>query len=274
MKEMGLLIDTSKCIGCRSCQVACKQWHSHLAEKTNCRGNYQNPPDLSPVTWTLVRFSEHTEYEYGGPVKINWLFTKDQCRHCIDPPCISACPIPGGITKYDNGAVVINSKRCDGCKACVSACPYQIPRYDWTTGKVAKCIFCIDRITNDLQPLCVKACPTGTLKFGERKDIIAMAEARQATLINRGYRKANIVGRRRFQVIYVFAHPAERYDIKVAQAPPENRKSRLAGNGSKRGLGRLELPLMLAALPIWLRVKRMRKDSAPEKLTKEGCPEK
>lgn len=267
MKEMGMLIDTSKCIACRSCQVACKQWHSHPAEKTYCRGNYQNPPDLSPVTWTLVRFSEHTEYEYGGPAKINWLFAKDQCRHCIEPPCMSACPIPGAITKYDNGAVVINSKRCDGCKVCVPACPYQIPRYDWTTGKVAKCIWCIDRITNNLQPLCAKACPTGTLKFGERKDIIAIAEARQKALMDRGYRKANIVGRRRFNVIYIFAHPVERYDVKVASAPTGDGRVRFADNGFRRGLGRLELPLMLAAFPIWLRAKRMGKDGAAKRPT-------
>ncbi len=161
MAEFIKLIDVTKCTGCRGCQVACKQWNGLPAEKTMYTGSLQNPKDLSYNTWTLIRFDE---VEKKG--KMNWLMRHDACMHCDWPACAKACPSPGALTKTDEGAVVHDPKYCIGCKACIAACPFDIPRYSEEQQKIAKCTLCYDRITDGKQPACVTSCPTGCLTFG------------------------------------------------------------------------------------------------------------
>jgi formate dehydrogenase iron-sulfur subunit len=152
------LVDTTLCTACRGCQVACKQWHDLPAEETVNRGSYQNPADLSFDTYKLVRMSE-------GVVdgKLRWLFFPDQCRHCMEPPCQDTAGEPSAIfTNASSGEIR-------------QSCPYDIPRQA-KDGTLAKCDMCSDRVENGLEPACVKVCPTGAMNFGDREDILKLAQ--------------------------------------------------------------------------------------------------
>ncbi len=173
MAEKALLIDVRKCMACRGCQVACKQWNQLPAEKTTFTGTYQNPPDLSPTTWTLIRFKEVSE---GGKVK--WLFWKTQCLHCTDATCLKVCPVPGAITRMDDGTIYLDSKKCTGCKYCVMNCPFEVPKYDRVKNKASKCNLCYDRTSNGLPPACAKTCPTGAIRYGDRDELLAYARGK------------------------------------------------------------------------------------------------
>jgi formate dehydrogenase iron-sulfur subunit len=166
-------IDTSRCIACKACQVACKQWNSLPAEKTINVGSHQNPQDLSAVTWTLVRMNE---IEAGG--KLKWLFLKDQCRHCVDAPCLMSASFSDSIYKdKDTGAVIYTEKsKFENLDDIM--CPYNIPRQDKNTGQLFKCTMCVDRVKHGMLPACVKACPTGAMNFGDRGEMIALAKSR------------------------------------------------------------------------------------------------
>jgi formate dehydrogenase iron-sulfur subunit len=167
------LIDTSRCIACKACQVACKQWNELPAERTKNVGSHQNPQDLSAVTWTLVRMNE---VESGG--KLKWLFFKDQCRHCVEPPCLMSSNVPGSIYKDEQTGAVIYTEKTKYESFEEIMCPYEIPRQDKNTGRLFKCTMCMDRVKNGLLPACVKACPTGAMNFGDRSEMLALAKER------------------------------------------------------------------------------------------------
>ncbi|MFC2117298.1 4Fe-4S dicluster domain-containing protein [Bacteroidota bacterium] len=176
-KQKSFLLDNTKCIGCRACQVACKQWNNLLAEKTKFFGGpgYQNPANLSSSTFTLIRY--HEVYKNGE--MLGWVFAKHQCQHCISPACANAC-ITGAMHKTEEGPVVWDEKKCIGCRYCMIACPYNIPKFEWSKviADIRKCTFCQDRILEGLPPSCSKACPTGAILYGERGDLIKIAERR------------------------------------------------------------------------------------------------
>jgi formate dehydrogenase iron-sulfur subunit len=172
-----MLIDTTKCMGCRGCQVACKQWNQLPATKTKFGGSYQNPPHLSGTTWTMVHFAEPAESRGEFTGNPQWLFRKQQCLHCTDPACVTACPT-GALTKQDNGIVYINQSVCAGCKYCVEVCPFKTPHSDPKTGTARKCWMCYDRVKNNLQPACATACPTGGVIFGDRCGMLSKAKKR------------------------------------------------------------------------------------------------
>jgi formate dehydrogenase iron-sulfur subunit len=170
----GVLVDLNKCIGCRACQVACKQWNELTAEETTNRGTYENPPHLSAHTFTRIRFNEVAD---NG--NFHWVFAKQQCMHCEHPACVAACLV-GALQKNEFGAVVYDDKKCIGCRYCMMACPFGIPTFEWEEPLpwIRKCTFCSDRQGGGLEPACVTACPTGALKFGERDELIAVARGR------------------------------------------------------------------------------------------------
>lgn len=174
MPGKSFFIDTTVCMACRACQVACKQWHDLPAEKTENRGSFQNPADLSFVTYKLVRFNEVV---VGG--KLKWLFFPDQCRHCIEPPCEMTAEDSKAIFRDSTTGAVIytaNTKQVDA-QAVIDSCPYNIPRAA-KDGTLAKCDMCLDRVENGLLPACVQTCPTGAMNFGEREEMLALARKR------------------------------------------------------------------------------------------------
>jgi formate dehydrogenase beta subunit len=176
------LIDTSTCIGCKACEVACQEWNDLGVVKTTQIGTYQTMPKTDANFWNLIRFDERPLGD-----SMAWLMRKDQCMHCADPGCLAACPAPGAIVQYENGIVDVNPEACIGCKLCETGCPFDIPRYSVTTGKMAKCTLCVDRVEVALEPACVKACPTGCLHFGTKEDMVELGNERVDQLRANGF---------------------------------------------------------------------------------------
>jgi len=201
-EQYGYLVDTTKCVGCRSCQVSCKQWNELEAEKTQIDGTkqgLQNPATVSAKTFTVVTYSEVENPR--APGGINYVMTKRMCMHCDEPACASACPVTA-IHKTAEGPVVYDADKCIGCRYCMWACPWGVPTAEWDSlaPKIQKCTMCYDRDGGTCpetrnaqaytdaekdsgkkaygQPICTKACPPGALKFGKRGELLEEARAR------------------------------------------------------------------------------------------------
>jgi formate dehydrogenase iron-sulfur subunit len=199
------LIDTTKCIGCKACQVACMEWNDLRDEIGTNTGQYQNPHDLSASSWTLMRFAE-VENNKGD---LEWLIRKDGCMHCSDPGCLKACPSPGAIVQYANGIVDFHEENCIGCGYCVTGCPFDIPRISKKDHKAYKCTLCSDRVAVGLEPACIKSCPTGALVFGTKEDMQQHAAERVEDLKSRGFEHAGLydpAGVHGTHVMYVLHH--------------------------------------------------------------------
>ena len=227
-------IDLTKCTACRGCQVACKQWKKLPATETENWGSHQNPKDLSGSTLKLVRFRE-VETDGG----MQWLFFPEQCRHCVEPPCLDAMTVPGSIIHdQETGAVVyteLTAKEPDK-DGFGMACPYDIPRIDEESGRVVKCDMCVDRVKAGLLPACVQTCPTGAMNFGDRDEMLALAEERLAQATER-FPDAELVDADSVRVIYlVQTDPYSYYEALSADASgirrgPISRKQFLASLG-------------------------------------------
>jgi formate dehydrogenase iron-sulfur subunit len=212
MAEKAFLVDTTRCIACRSCQVACKQWNQLGVEMTYQTGSHQNPADLSPTCYKLVRFNE---FEERGRMK--WYFFPDQCRHCIAPPCMGAAQDLGYdraiVVDEDTGAVLfsktekVKEKDFDVIR---EVCPFDIPRYDPVTGIMSKCTMCIDRVVNGLQPACVKACPTGAMAFGDWDEIVEEGFKRQNSLKSR-FPRAQLLNAEDVRTVYLVVDESTAY---------------------------------------------------------------
>lgn len=172
-----MLIDVTKCMGCRACQVACKQWNQLPADKSKFTGTYENPPRLSAKTWTLVQFVEPPDFDRDP----RWLFRKRSCLHCGEASCMQACPT-GAIRRQPNGVVYIEQSVCAGCKYCGEVCPFQIPHYDSDSGTARKCWMCLDRLADGLEPACATACPTGAVAYGDRDELMEVGQQRLQAL--------------------------------------------------------------------------------------------
>jgi formate dehydrogenase iron-sulfur subunit len=202
-----ILVDTSRCTGCRGCQIACKQWNQLPGTITKNMGTYQNPQDLSADTWKLVRFADGK----NGDGKLYWNFFTDQCRHCLTPGCMAVVEKDEIIQDEKTGAVIYTPKTKDlDFKATLEGCPFNIPRQDPKTKVLFKCTMCIDRITSNQIPACVKACPTGTLVFGERDKILAEAKKRVTTL-KKTFPKAEALNADDVRVIYIVKGDPKKY---------------------------------------------------------------
>ena len=211
MAGKSFFIDTSKCTACRGCQIACKQWNMNPATKTLQRGGHQNPEDLSFSTYKLVRFSEHEE---NGKVK--WYFFPDQCRHCLEPPCMYTAQSLGYkniIRDEQTGAVVYDKKvkvKAADAKQIRESCPWNIPRWDEKTQGMAKCTMCIDRIKEGLLPACVKTCPSGAMNFGDRDEMLDMAQSRLKELKAK-YPKAQLLNADAVRTIFLVIDEPQKY---------------------------------------------------------------
>ena len=203
--EVAKLIDVTKCIGCKACQVACMQWNDVRDEVGENHGTYDNPRDLTANSWTVMRYSEVESQERG----LEWLIRKDGCMHCEDPGCLKACPSPGAIIKYANGIVDMQQENCIGCGYCITGCPFNVPRISEKDHKAYKCTLCSDRVAVGLEPACVKVCPTGCISFGSKEDMKDIAESRVVELKERGYGNAGLYdpqGVGGTHVMYVLHH--------------------------------------------------------------------
>ncbi|GGC75357.1 formate dehydrogenase subunit beta [Chelatococcus reniformis] len=204
--EVAKLIDVSKCIGCKACQAACIEWNdTHQAIGVNV-GVYDNPADLTPEMFTLMRFSE---WENPQTNNLEWLIRKDGCMHCEDPGCLKACPAPGAIVQYANGIVDFVHDNCIGCGYCVKGCPFDIPRISKVDHKAYKCTLCSDRVAVGQGPACQKACPTQAIVFGTKDEMKEWADFRIKDLKSRGFENAGLYdppGVGGTHVMYVLHH--------------------------------------------------------------------
>ena len=195
------LIDITKCIGCRACQIACKQWNDREGEETQLDYNlgFQNPATLSSKTLTLITYHELPDEK--APGGLHYLFTMRRCLHCLEPACASACPTTA-LDRRSDGPVIYDSDQCIGCRYCIWACPWGVPTAEWDSlaPKIQKCTHCADRgeqpvplnrngqaLSEDesrqhqdkmVTPACVKACPADCLRFGTRDDLLKEARGR------------------------------------------------------------------------------------------------
>jgi formate dehydrogenase iron-sulfur subunit len=187
--EVAKLIDTTTCIGCKACEVACLEWNGLTFQDTTFHNSYQTMPETDWNYWNLIKFDEY-EPE-GGNLML--LMRKDQCMHCDDPGCLAACPADGAIVQYTNGIVDFQQDHCIGCGYCITGCPFNIPKFNPSTHKVFKCTLCVDRVTEGLEPACIKACPTGCLHFGTKAEMKELGETRALQLREQsGFAKAGV----------------------------------------------------------------------------------
>jgi len=235
-----IFVDLTRCTACRGCQVACKQWKKLPAEKTEQTGSYQNPPDLAFNTIRVVRFND---VMIDG--RVRWLFFPEQCRHCVLPPCKLTADVyvEGAIRRDEStGAVVytaLTAKLSPEEKEQVkAACPYNIPRIDEASGLMSKCDMCLDRLHNGEIPACVKVCPTSTMNFGDRDEMLALAEERLAKIRKRTP-TAQLLNPDDVNVIYLAEFdPKLYYEWAMAEATPP-------GMDRRQMLARLLPPLRL-----------------------------
>ena len=194
-KNKAMLIDITMCIGCNSCQEACKTANNLTPGEEK---------SLSASAYTALN-------EYDG------VFVRRMCQHCEEPTCASVCPV-GAFTKTPEGPVLYDESKCIGCRYCMQACPFQVPRYEWssTYPRIQKCVFCHDRITKGLQPACAEACPTGATKFGDRDELLREAAERikadPSKYVDRIYGQNEVGGT---SILYITSVPFEKLGFKT-----------------------------------------------------------
>ncbi len=213
--RMGFFTDTSVCIGCKACEVACKEWNLVPDDGGPLTGmSYDNTGALGANTWRHVAFIEQqvparqavdlgmpgigapgaqTAAEPGQDADIRWLMASDVCKHCTHAACLDVCPT-GALFRTEFGTVVVQEDICNGCGYCVVACPYGVIDQRKDDGRVFKCTLCYDRIGDGLEPACAKACPTDSIQYGELDVLRARADARLAELRADGEAGARLYG--------------------------------------------------------------------------------
>ncbi|HEX9133617.1 MAG TPA: 4Fe-4S dicluster domain-containing protein [Ktedonobacteraceae bacterium] len=202
---MGFFTDTSLCIGCKACEIACKQWNQLPASEPVWTGSsYDNTGQLSASTWRHVLFIEHigrpeipaitpgTALPFFNTDR--WLMQSDVCKHCANAPCQEACPT-GSIIRTEFDTVYVQQEICNGCGYCVVACPFGVIMRDEYGDRTAhKCTLCYDRLKDGFEPACAKACPTDSIQFGEVEQLKAHARERLGLLHERGVKEARLYG--------------------------------------------------------------------------------
>jgi formate dehydrogenase iron-sulfur subunit len=195
MPTTAFLTDSTLCIGCKACEVACKEWNGIADDGLDWSGfSYDNTGSLGASSWRHVKFVEHAPQPgFGGnaPDLSSWTFSSDVCKHCEKAGCLEACPT-GSIVRTEFGGVYVQPDICNGCGYCVVSCPFGVVERNNDDGRAFKCTFCYDRQKAGLIPACAKACPTESIKFGEIEDLQVTAQQRVKELHRRGMADATL----------------------------------------------------------------------------------
>jgi formate dehydrogenase iron-sulfur subunit len=190
--RMGFFTDTSVCIGCKACEVACKEWNAVPEDGLVLTGmSYDNTADLSATTWRHVAFIEQPASDTDGEMR--WLMASNVCKHCSEAACLDVCPT-GALMRTEFGTVVVQDDICNGCGYCVSACPFGVIGRSETDGGAHKCTLCYDRLGDGLMPACAKACPTESIQFGPLDELRELAQQRVGDLHAAGQSRARLYG--------------------------------------------------------------------------------
>ncbi|MFI6504721.1 4Fe-4S dicluster domain-containing protein [Nonomuraea typhae] len=193
-RAYGFFTDTSVCIGCKACEVACRTWNQLDGDAPSFLDGFDNTGRLGAETWRHVQFHDNVPDEAAtqGQGKV-WLMMSDVCKHCRQASCMEVCPT-GAIIRTEFDSVFIQPDVCNGCRYCISACPYDVIGADPVSGVVQKCTLCYDRLQNDMTPACAKACPTESIQFGPVSELRQTAAKRLETLHAQGVTEANLYG--------------------------------------------------------------------------------
>jgi formate dehydrogenase iron-sulfur subunit len=198
--RMGFFTDTSVCIGCKACEVACKEWNEVPDDGYLLTGeSYDNTSALGASTWRHVAFIEQQVETpgIGGATQedsgVRWLMSSDVCKHCTHAACLDVCPT-GALFRTEFGTVVVQPDVCNGCGYCVPACPYGVIDQRKEDGRVFKCTLCYDRLKDGQTPACAQACPTESIQFGELSELRERAATRVAELHEKGVDVARLYG--------------------------------------------------------------------------------
>jgi formate dehydrogenase iron-sulfur subunit len=193
-EPMGFFTDTTVCIGCKACEVACKEWNQLPARNggvgTLSGQSYDNTLRLDGIHWRHVKFIEQFSPDRRDG---RWLMMSDVCKHCVQAGCMEVCPT-GAIIRTEFDTVVIQSDACNGCRNCIAACPFGVIDVNPVSGTAQKCTLCYDRMKVGLEPACAKACPTQSINFGPIADLKKMAQARLGQLEKAGESRAQLYG--------------------------------------------------------------------------------
>ena len=200
--RMGFFTDTSLCIGCKACEVACKEWNHVPEDGLNWTGfSHDNSGGLSADTWRHVAFIEQREPLSGHSPNLQresdgfrWLMASDVCKHCTHAACLDVCPT-GAIFRTEFGTVVVQADVCNGCGYCVPACPYGVLDKREEDGRIFKCTLCYDRLQDGQEPACAKACPTDSIQFGDLDELRERADKRLSRMHEAGIGEARLYGR-------------------------------------------------------------------------------
>jgi formate dehydrogenase iron-sulfur subunit len=192
--RVGFFTDTTLCIGCKACEVACKTWNEVPEDGIELTGmSFDNSVGLGADTWRHVAFIEQSKpVEDGAGVK--WLMSSDVCKHCTNAACLDVCPT-GALVRTEFGTVVVQQDICNGCGYCVPACPYGVIDQRQGDGRAFKCTLCYDRLSEGQMPACAKACPTESIQYGPLDELRERADRRLAELHDQGRDEARLYGR-------------------------------------------------------------------------------
>ncbi|MBO0683887.1 MAG: 4Fe-4S dicluster domain-containing protein [Candidatus Dormibacteraeota bacterium] len=195
-QSYGFFTDTSICIGCKACEVACKEWNQLQGdEPAFLADSYDNTGSLDAQNWRHVRFFENVpDIPSTTGNGAAWLLMSDVCKHCQQASCMEVCPT-GAIIRTEFDTVYIQQPVCNGCRNCIAACPYDVIGFNDQTGTAGKCTLCYDRLQGGMQPACAKACPTQSIQFGPLADLHQTADARLESLQSQGLTQARLYGR-------------------------------------------------------------------------------
>jgi formate dehydrogenase iron-sulfur subunit len=189
-EPMGFFTDTTICIGCKACEVACKNWNQLPSVVGELSGqSYDNTLRLDGENWRHVRFVEQFDEDYNG----RWLMMSDVCKHCVQAGCLEVCPT-NAIIRTEFDTVVIQSDACNGCRMCISACPFGVIDINPVSQTAQKCTLCYDRMTAGLEPACSQACPTDSIQFGTVEELRERAHRRVQDLHANGQTDAYLYG--------------------------------------------------------------------------------
>ena len=218
------LTDSTLCIGCKACEVACKEWNGVSDDGLNWTGfSYDNTGAVGHSTWRHVKFVEHPPQPgHGGnssDVAASWTFSSDVCKHCENAGCLEACPT-GAIVRTEFGGVYVQPDICNGCSYCVVACPFGVVQRDKEDGRAFKCTFCYDRQKVGLTPACAHACPTESIKFGNLEDLRIEARERLEKLREKGMDDAMLYDPTQSSVGGIHAIFLTRGDPRMYNLPP------------------------------------------------------
>ena len=200
--RMGFFTDTSVCIGCKACEVACKEWNHVPEDGLSFTGmSYDNTIGLGADTWRHVAFIEQRKpvanqepgAQHDGSDELRWLMSSDVCKHCTEAACLDVCPT-GSLFRTEFGTVVVQEDICNGCGYCIPACPYGVIDQREDDGRAWKCTLCYDRLTVGMEPACAKACPTDSIQFGPLDELRERAQGRVDQLVEAGVTDARLYG--------------------------------------------------------------------------------